>query len=82
MKTAISMPDETFQRAEREAKKHGMSRSEFFTKAAVRYLDELETESLTHLIDQVIDTQVQSDDSTLDAVNVGHRLLAGMDEDW
>jgi predicted DNA-binding protein len=82
MKTAISLPDDTFQRIEREAKRRGLSRSEFFTKAAVRYLDELDVESLTHLIDQVIDSQGQSDDSTVDAVNAGHRLLGGMDEDW
>lgn len=82
MKTAISLPDDTFQRVEVKAKKLGMSRSEFFTKAALRYLDELDLESLTHLIDEVIDAQGQSDDSVTDAVNVGHRLLAGMDDDW
>ncbi|MHB8190232.1 MAG: ribbon-helix-helix protein, CopG family [Ferrimicrobium sp.] len=59
-----------------------MSRSEFFTKAAVRYLDELDTESLTCLIDQAIDTLGLSDNFTVDAVAVGHRLLAGMDGDW
>ena len=48
----------------------------------MRYLDELDIESLTHLVDEVIDAQGQSDDSVTDAVNVGHRLLAGMDEDW
>ena len=82
MKTAISLPDDTFQRIELEAKKLGMSRSEFFTKAALRYLDELDIESLTYLIDQVVDTQGQSDSSAVDAVNAGHRFLAGMDEDW
>ncbi len=82
MKTAISLPDGTFQRIEREAKRRGLSRSEFFTKAAVRYLDELDAESLTRQINQVIDSQGQSDDSTVDAVNAGHRLLAGMDEGW
>ena len=82
MKTAISLPDDTFQRVEVKAKKLGMSRSEFFTKAALRYLDELDVESLTQLIDKVIDAQGQSDDSVTDAVNVGHRLLAKMDEDW
>lgn len=82
MKTAISLPDDTFQRIELEAKKLGMSRSEFFTKAALRYLDELDLESLTYLIDQVVDTQGQSVNSAVDAVNAGHRLLVGMDEDW
>ena len=31
-----------------------MSRSEFFARAAQRYLDELDAESLTHQIDQAL----------------------------
>ena len=34
MKTAISIPDEVFAQAERAAKRLGLSRSEFFTRAA------------------------------------------------
>jgi metal-responsive CopG/Arc/MetJ family transcriptional regulator len=40
MKTAISVSDETFDRVSRTASDLGMSRSEFFTRAAQRYLDE------------------------------------------
>ena len=39
MKTAISVPDPVFERVDREAKRLGVSRSEFFAKAAERYLD-------------------------------------------
>jgi hypothetical protein len=38
MKTAISIPDEIFRRAELAAKRLGMSRSELFTRAAVEFL--------------------------------------------
>ena len=38
MKTAISIPDEVFRRAEAAAKRLGMSRSELFTRAAVEFL--------------------------------------------
>ena len=47
MKTAISVPDDTYVRASRRAKDLGMSRSEFFSRAAARYLDELDSRSLT-----------------------------------
>ncbi len=33
MKTAISIPDEVFRQAEQAAKRLGVSRSEFFTRA-------------------------------------------------
>lgn len=40
VKTAISIPDEIFRRAERHAKKLGLSRSELFTRAVEQYLRE------------------------------------------
>ena len=41
MKTAISLPDTTFQRATEKPRELGISRSEFFARAAEVYLDEL-----------------------------------------
>jgi hypothetical protein len=38
MKTAISIPDPIFKRAEAAAKRLGLSRSELFTRAAVEFL--------------------------------------------
>ena len=51
MKTAISLSDATFQRVERAAKKLGVSRSEFFARAAERWLDDLDDEGITDAID-------------------------------
>ncbi len=82
MKTAISVPDETYERASKRAKGLGMSRSEFFSRAAARYLDELDSESLTQQIDQVIGGLIQVDSSTSDAVEVGRRLLANDPDEW
>ncbi len=81
MKTAISVPDATFERAERQAEALGVSRSEFFTRAAQRYLEELDTHSLTARIDAAL-ALVGSDDSATAAVAAGHRLLAGDEDDW
>lgn len=54
MKTAISLPDETFERVERAARKLGVSRSEFFARAAERWLDDLEDERTTRAIDRAV----------------------------
>jgi metal-responsive CopG/Arc/MetJ family transcriptional regulator len=54
MKTAISLPDETFRRADGAAKRLGLSRSEFFARAAERWLDDLDDESTTDAIDRAI----------------------------
>jgi hypothetical protein len=54
MKTAISVPDETFYRVEARAAALKMNRSEFYATAAERFLDELERESLTSEINAAI----------------------------
>jgi hypothetical protein len=54
MKTAISVPDDTYERASKRAADLGMSRSEFFSRAAARYLDELDRESVTQQIDLAV----------------------------
>lgn len=54
MKTAISLPDDTFQRVDHAAKRLGVSRSEFFARAAERWLEALEDEGTTGAIDRVV----------------------------
>jgi antitoxin MazE6 len=54
VKTAISIPDSAFERVERHAKKLGMSRSEFLTRAAERWADELDEDELTQAIDDAL----------------------------
>jgi predicted DNA-binding protein len=81
MKTAISVPDETYDRAERVAKKHGMNRSQFYSTAADRYADELESADLTAAIDAVVEA-ANADESSRFAVAAGGRVLAGADDEW
>ena len=81
MKTAISLPDEIYEQATRQAAELGISRSEFFARAARRYLDELAVQSLTSQIDQALQA-AGDDDSSSAATAAGRRLLAGGDEDW
>jgi hypothetical protein len=79
VKTAISVPDETFERVTRRAKELGMSRSELFTRAAVSYLDDLDGESLTSRIDEAVDL-IGVDGDSAAAVQAGRRRLA--EDDW
>ena len=79
MKTAISLPDATFERATEKSKELGISRSEFFARAAEVYLDELAGHSLTRQIDEALET-AGSDESGPVAVSAGRRQLA--EEDW
>jgi antitoxin MazE6 len=63
VKTAISVPDDVFQRATRQAERLGMSRSEFFSTAARRWVDELEENELTKAIDIVLASAGTDDDA-------------------
>lgn len=81
MKTAISVPDEIFEQAAGQAAELGISRSEFFARAARSYLDELAAQSLTSQIDQALQA-AGDDDSGAEAVAAGRRLLATGDDDW
>lgn len=70
VKTAISIPDETFARAEAHAAALAVSRSEFFTRAVRRYIEHLEAESLTGRINAAIDV-AWPEGVTFDAVRYG-----------
>lgn len=82
MKTAISVPNQTFERASRRATDLGMSRSEFFARAADRYLDELDAESVTSQINTALEHVDTPDEAAADAVGAGHRMLDGVDDEW
>ncbi len=80
MKTAISVPDDTFEQATKQAAELGISRSEFFARAARRYLEELATRSLTQEINDALETAGE-DDSAAAAAHAGRERLAAGD-DW
>ena len=80
MKTAISLPDDIFEQATRRAGELGISRSQFFAVAARRYLDALDSESVTAAIDEAL-CVAGADDSAAVAVAAGRSRLSGED-DW
>lgn len=82
MKTAISLPDDTFERASRRAMDLGLSRSEFFARAANRYLEELDAASVTEQINAALKQIGTIDDSYEVAVESGRQLLLNSPDEW
>lgn len=82
VKTAISLSDETFERVTDRARRLGMSRSEFFARAAEAYLDCLDSELLTKRIDEALETIGPEDPSSFDAVTSGRHRLSTVDDEW
>jgi len=80
MKTAISVPDEVFNQVGQSAAELGISRSEFFARAARRYLEELAARSITNQIDEALEA-AGSDDAHALAADAGRETLAAGD-DW
>jgi metal-responsive CopG/Arc/MetJ family transcriptional regulator len=80
MKTAISVPDEIFTQVGNRAAELGISRSEFFTRAARQYLRQFADASLTRQIDAAIEV-AGDDDSGRAAAAAGHAFLAA-DDEW
>jgi metal-responsive CopG/Arc/MetJ family transcriptional regulator len=66
VKTAISLPDDTFRRVDDAARRLGVSRSEFFARAAERWLDSLDDDGTTDAINRAI-SGVQPDHEFTDA---------------
>jgi metal-responsive CopG/Arc/MetJ family transcriptional regulator len=73
VKTAISLPDDLFDRVNRHAQHLGMSRSEFFAAAAARWADELDGAELTVAIDRAVAEGAVEEDLTF--LHTAARLL-------
>lgn len=81
MKTAISLPDHAAERFDRIAQRHGMTRSEFYRRAAEQYADELTEADLTAQINDAIDAIGQpGEDSARLRRNANVRLVEASDE--
>lgn len=75
MKTAISVPDETYARVTQRAEDLGMSRSEFFARAAEHYLAELDRDSLTRAINDALAGYRDGDDTNAAAAAAGRNVV-------
>jgi metal-responsive CopG/Arc/MetJ family transcriptional regulator len=67
MKTAISLPDEVFEQAERAAKRLKVSRSELYGRALSEYLARHTDSEVTAAINAAISEAGQPDDRVISA---------------
>ena len=78
MKTAISIPDEVFEAADRAAKKLGVSRSELYSNAVHEFLERHRVEDVTSKLNEVYGSSQSNLDESLDYLQ--RQVVAG--EDW
>jgi metal-responsive CopG/Arc/MetJ family transcriptional regulator len=73
MKTAVSIPDEVFEKVERLARRAGRSRSDVFAAALAEYVARHAPDEVTEAMDRVCaDIGIQEDDFVSAA---SHRVL-------
>jgi predicted transcriptional regulator len=77
MKTAVSIPDSTFQRAERFALRTSRSRSRLFADALEEYLDRHAGDAVTEAMNQTIDALDERPDLFVSAT--ARRTLRSVD---
>jgi metal-responsive CopG/Arc/MetJ family transcriptional regulator len=65
VKTAISIPDATFQAAERVARRLALSRSELYARAVAQFVDEHSTEGVKAALDRVYTEETSGVDPAL-----------------
>jgi metal-responsive CopG/Arc/MetJ family transcriptional regulator len=82
MKTAISLPDHAAERFDRIAKKHGMTRSEFYRRAAEQYAGELADADLTAQIDDAIDAVGQPGEESTELRRTANAQLVEASDEW
>ncbi len=78
MKTAISIPDNTFDLAEHFANSTGMSRSELYTKAVLEYLENHKDKDVTKALNMVYAHEDSSLDNELQSMQIKSLPI----EDW
>lgn len=79
MKTAISLPDELFEAAERVARRLGVSRSELYQKALSKFIESQNSAAVTAELNAVYTTQ---DKGHLDPVLDNLQRASLVKEDW
>ena len=79
MKTAVSIPDDVFRRAERLAKQRKVSRSQLYTSALVRMLEAEPKDELTRAYDSAFADEA-ADPFTTDAARAVLASIEWSDE--
>ena len=80
MKTAVSIPDPIFERAESLAHRTGKSRSQVYAEALERYLDVLDPEAVTAAMNAVCDALEEGEAIDPAFAAAAHRRL--VETEW
>lgn len=81
MKTAISLPDDLFAKAEALARKEGLSRSELYAKALADYIRRQERSGITEELNALVE-KVGADAFRVDPVLAAHQACPLSREEW
>ncbi len=81
MKTAISIPDDVFENAERTAKKLGVSRSELYANAVSEFIERYRREGITETLNGLYDAE-EGAESGLDPILSTLQLEMLAKVDW
>jgi metal-responsive CopG/Arc/MetJ family transcriptional regulator len=85
MKTAISVPNETFRRVDERAAALGMSRSEFYARAADALLERLDAQSRVEAINAALSrggVRAESDAASIGQVGLENLASLTRDDEW
>ncbi len=80
MKTAISIPDDLFEAAEKLAEKLGVSRSELYQRAVAQFLSEYSGELITDSLNEIYSEGAE--ESKLDAALSRAQFSSVKEDDW
>lgn len=80
MKTAISIPDPIFQKAEQLSKRLGISRSQLYTAAVIFYVSERLNEGVTETLNQIYGTNGEKSELNADLLSL--QLNSLPEEQW
>lgn len=78
MKTAVSIPDQIFEKADQLANKLGLSRSELYASAIQAYVESYQARGVTEALNRVY----REEDSSLDPVLSALQASVLPREDW
>ncbi len=83
MKTAISLPDDTYLRATAAAARLGVSRSALFVQAMEQYLDRSSESEVTASIDAALASESEDDSNRFAAALGAASIMASTElEEW
>lgn len=78
MKTAISIPDDTFTKAEKAAKKLGLSRSELYAMAVEHFIEPLLSDEITKTLDKLYSKEPSGLNKTVEKM----QAFSFMEDEW